>query len=151
MSEILAYMATWNTYGTWLPGDERGYVNRQGQALEGNDELLQISKELQKYPTVKLSPQEKIIAEEIIAAEAKKIGHTIIAMSITSNHVHLLAKPHQQSIDKIIGRYKSMTTRALWKYGRRGRIWAHGYHKRYCFTINEINAKIDYVQKHNYN
>jgi hypothetical protein len=26
MSKIIGYMVTWTTYGSWLPGDERGYV-----------------------------------------------------------------------------------------------------------------------------
>ncbi len=26
MPEALAYFLTWTTYGTWLPGDERGWV-----------------------------------------------------------------------------------------------------------------------------
>src|SRR5437762_13804656 len=28
MPEPLAYFLTWPTYGTWLPGDERGWVER---------------------------------------------------------------------------------------------------------------------------
>ena len=28
MPEPLAYYLTWTTYGTWLPGDERGWVWR---------------------------------------------------------------------------------------------------------------------------
>ena len=32
--EPLAYFLTWPTYGTWLPGDERGWVEyRQGWQL----------------------------------------------------------------------------------------------------------------------
>ena len=26
MAKTLGYMITWTTYGTWLQGDERGYV-----------------------------------------------------------------------------------------------------------------------------
>ncbi len=26
MPEPLAYFLTWSTYGTWLPGDERGWI-----------------------------------------------------------------------------------------------------------------------------
>jgi REP element-mobilizing transposase RayT len=149
MSEIIGYMATWNTYGSWLPGDERGYVNNQGQTVNGNEGILQISTERQKYPTVKLNKQERKTAEQIILAEAEKIGHEIIALAVCTNHVHLLAKPHQQPIDKIIGRYKSITTRAFWGYGRKGEIWARGFDKQYCYTVNELTAKINYVQKHN--
>jgi hypothetical protein len=31
MNEPLAYYLTWTTYGTWLPGDERGWVAKPGQ------------------------------------------------------------------------------------------------------------------------
>jgi len=149
MEKLLGYMVTWTTYGTWLPGDERGYVNNQGQTLPGNKGLLQISKERQKYPTVKLNKQEKKIAEQIILDEARKIGHQIIALAVCTNHIHLLAKPHQQSIDNIIGRYKSITTRAFWGYGRKGKIWARGFDKQFCYTIKELTARINYIQKHN--
>jgi len=145
----MGYMATWNTYGRWLPGDERGYVNNTGQKLAGNNGLLQISEERQKYPTVILKNKEKKIAEQIILAEAEKIGHKIIALAVCTNHVHLLAKAHQQSIENIIGRYKSLTTRAFWEYGRKGKIWARGFDKQFCYSIKELTARIDYVQKHN--
>ncbi len=26
----IAYFSTWTTYGTWLPGDERGWFSRNG-------------------------------------------------------------------------------------------------------------------------
>ncbi len=28
MSEPIAYFLTWTTYGSWLPGDSRGWVKR---------------------------------------------------------------------------------------------------------------------------
>ena len=30
MDEPLAYFLTWTTYGTWLPGDGRGWVEKNG-------------------------------------------------------------------------------------------------------------------------
>jgi hypothetical protein len=30
MDEPLAYFLTWTTYGSWLPGDERGWVAKPG-------------------------------------------------------------------------------------------------------------------------
>ena len=34
MPEPLAYFLTWATYGTWLPGDERGWIEyRHGWKL----------------------------------------------------------------------------------------------------------------------
>ena len=38
MSEIVGYMLTWTTYGTWLQGDARGYV-KNGKILSENKGL----------------------------------------------------------------------------------------------------------------
>jgi hypothetical protein len=35
----LAFFLTWTTYGTWLPGDERGWVDR-GRGQKRPDEVL---------------------------------------------------------------------------------------------------------------
>jgi REP element-mobilizing transposase RayT len=148
MAEIIGYMATWTTYGTWLPGDERGYVDNKGQLHEGDEKILKENQERQKSPTVKLNEQEKVIARHVILDEAVRIGHKIIAIAVNSNHVHLLAKPHSQPIASIIGRYKSITTRAFWEYGKKGKIWTRGFDKRFCFTEMEIAARIIYIQKH---
>ena len=32
--EPLAYLLTWTTYGTWLPGDDRGWTEKPGQFRE---------------------------------------------------------------------------------------------------------------------
>jgi len=148
MPEIIGYMATWTTYGTWLPGDKRGYVNNKGQTLPGDKEVLQKNRERQKAPTVKLNKREKKIAQQVILDEANKIGHKIIALAVCTNHIHLLAEPHQQSIEKIIGRYKSITTRTFWEHGRKGKIWTRGFDKQFCFTTKELTARTKYVQKH---
>jgi REP element-mobilizing transposase RayT len=141
-------MVTWTMYGNWLPGDNRGYV-KNGRILPANNRLLQANKARQKLPTVKLKTREKKIVRKEILAEAEKIGHEIIALAVCTNHVHLLAKPHSQSIEDLVGRYKSLTTRALWEHGRKGRIWTKGYDKRFCFSENELTQRIQYVNKHN--
>ena len=147
MSEIIGYMTTWTTYGTWLQGDERGYV-KDGETLPGNEKILQSNQAQQKSSTVKLNKQEKKFVKQLILDEAEIIGHKIIALTVCTNHVHLLAKPHQMSIEDIIGRYKSITTRALWECGRKGKIWTRGFDKQFCFTMKDLTARIIYIQKH---
>lgn len=148
MSKIIGYMLTWTTYGSWLPGDERGYV-ADGRVLPGQVAILERNRKRQKSSAVKLSAQEKEIVKETILGEAKKIGHKLEALTVCSNHVHLLARPYTQSIEEVVGRYKSLTTRALWKEGRRGRIWSKGYDKRFCFTDEDIATRAEYIENHN--
>ncbi|MBN2272063.1 MAG: transposase [Sedimentisphaerales bacterium] len=141
-------MLTWTTYGSWLPGDQRGYV-ADAEILPGDERILERNRKRRKSPAVKLNAREKEIVEQTIRAEAEKLGHKLEAVIVCSNHVHLLARRHAQSIEEIVGRYKSLTTRALWQQGRKGRIWSICYDKRFCFTEQDIATKAKYIQNHN--
>ncbi len=147
MSKIVGYMLTWTTYGSWLPGDERRYV-QDGKTLYGDKNVLEKNKNRQKTETVKLNRNEKQIVEKTIICEAKRIGQVIEAIVIYSNHVHLLARPCGESIEETVARYKSITTRALWKIGRTGRIWTKGYDTRFCFNEDHIIKKKQYINNH---
>ena len=39
MPEPVGFLLTWTTYGTWLPGDERGWIKR-GQGVKLPDPVL---------------------------------------------------------------------------------------------------------------
>ena len=147
MSQIIGYMLTWTTYGSWLPGDERGYV-KDGQTLPANPQIMRASRMRQKSPTVILNKPQIRLVQQTILAEAERIGHKILALAVRNNHVHLVLLPHSESIEDAVSRYKSITTRALWKHGKKGRIWTKGYDKRFCFSKKELAARIKYVQNH---
>jgi hypothetical protein len=65
MAKTLGYHITWTTYGTWLQGDERGYV-KDGKILLGNEALLRTNEKLQVQDVIKLSkPQQEIVRQAI--------------------------------------------------------------------------------------
>jgi REP element-mobilizing transposase RayT len=148
MSKLVGFMATWTAYGTWLPGDERGFVE-DAITCPGNFKTFERNKQRQKSPPVKLNARQRESIKQTILNESQKIGHKIEALLVCAYHVHLVARPHSQDIEDVVGRYKSLTTRALWQSGRKGRIWTKGFDKRFCFSERELTAKIKYVQKHN--
>ena len=47
MAKMVGYMLTWTTYGTWLQGDERGYV-KDGRILGGNEALEKANRQSQQ-------------------------------------------------------------------------------------------------------
>jgi len=148
MSKIVGYMVTWTTYGSWLRGDERGFV-ANGQILPGSPEVLQADRNRQKSPSVRLNAREIRLVRQAIFSEEERIGREVEALVVCTNHVHLVSRPHSESVEELVGRYKSLTTRALWQYGRQGRIWTKGYDKRFCFSEEELEQRIGYVNKHN--
>ncbi|MCJ7778490.1 MAG: transposase [Sedimentisphaerales bacterium] len=147
MAKLVGYMLTWTTYGTWLQGDRRGFV-RDGEILQGDERILELCKELQKGPTVKLKEQEKAIVKAAILNEAERISHKIEALAICTSHIHLAARPCDKSIERIVSMYKSAATRELRCCERTGRIWTKGFDKRFCFTQEDLARKIAYIQNH---
>ncbi len=80
-----ALFLTWTTYGTWMPGDERGYVadtckpdgtteakiNQIGTPYLKNDAFAQIqARKRQKGLTTWLSPASALIAAEALIEAA---------------------------------------------------------------------------------
>jgi len=145
---MIGYMLTWTTYGTWLQGDERGWV-KNGIILPPDKELYATNrKRLQKQP-VKLSESQKRLVEETIICESQRIEQQIYAITVCSNHIHIVAKVSSQSISQVVHRYKRASTYSLQQKGFNGRVWGKGHDKRYCFTEEDLNKKIGYVLRHN--
>ena len=148
MKQIIGYMVTWTTYGSWLQGDKRGYV-KNGRVLAQNDKLKSANQRQQKYPTVKLNTEQKLIVENTIAEEVQRINHKIFAIAVCSNHVHIAAGVSEESIEQAVHRYKYSATSALCRFGISGKIWSKGFDKRFCFTDRELENKVRYVRSHN--
>jgi hypothetical protein len=64
----LAYHITWTTYGTWLPGDERGWVDANQPGLQPPDEerLLLADRNLAFDPVVLTPPQREVVGAALV-------------------------------------------------------------------------------------
>jgi REP element-mobilizing transposase RayT len=144
MAKTIGYMVTWTTYGSWLQGNKRKYV-KDGQILPPDEKLEDANlKSLTKNP-VQLTFNQRRIVEEAIRQKAIQFGQRIYALSVGAKHVHLVAEYIPRPIGIIVQRYKSCAVRALRKDGIKGRIWTTGFDKRYCFDINSLKRRINYV------
>src|SRR5271157_6598539 len=65
--EPLAYFLTWTTYGSWLPGDERGWVAKPGVFLPPDAHLEQASRSLMTEPPLILDSTQRELVENTIA------------------------------------------------------------------------------------
>jgi REP element-mobilizing transposase RayT len=148
VAKTLGYMITWTTYGTWLQGDERGYV-KNGKTYQGNKSLKQINKNLQSQQMVKLSRNQQQVVRKAIAKEAELQNQRIYALSVQSNHVHIVVEYTRQPISKIVAYYKKSARLALKAAGHNGKLWTKGYDKRFCFDSTSLEQRIKYVNNHN--
>ena len=148
MGKSCGYMVTWTTYGTWLQGDKKGSV-RKGKVLRESKGLQQANERKRTGESVKLKKAECEVVREAILKEAERIGEEIAALSIWSNHVHVVVGGGGRPVEKVVSRFKMTAYYALRECGFKGRLWTRGYDKRYCFDEKSLCARMAYVEKHN--
>jgi REP element-mobilizing transposase RayT len=147
MARMIGFMATWTTYGTWLQGNKKGYV-KDAITLEANPELEKSNKELLKCEQVKIPKRFREAVKNAILKESEDIGQKVYAITVCSNHIHIVVESIGKRCGYSIGRFKKAATKALRKYGFNDKVWTKGFDKRYCYNEQEIEKKIKYVQQH---
>ena len=148
MQKVVGYLLTWTTYGSWLQGDKRKYVNN-GQILAPNTSLEKINKENMLYPKVSLTPAQREIIKKAILAESVETDQKIYAISVRKNHIHLAAECNFVSARTAVRHYKNAARLAMQHNSFAGRLWTKGFSVRYCFDEKQLNAVIQYVNNHN--
>ncbi len=148
VAKTVGYMITWTTYGTWLQGDERGYV-KNGRICPENKALMESNKQLQLQDAVKLSKTQQQFVRKAIAEHARLQGQLIYALSVQSNHVHIVAEYIPLPISKVVAYYKNAARLALKSTGHNGKLWTRGYDKRFCFDEESLRRRIKYVNSQN--
>ena len=147
MVKTLGYMVTWTTYGTWLQGDERGYV-KDGSVLKKNRKLRDLNKLMLRREAVKLTKREREVVRDAIIQAAVRWEQRVYAIAVCSNHVHVVVSYNGKDIGRCVRNYKNASFFALRRDGFTGRVWTRGYDKRYCFYEESLRARVDYVKRH---
>ncbi len=136
---------TWTTYGTWLQGNKKGYV-KKGRTFPGDEKLLEANKKAQSEKAFRLTSQQKKVVHDAIMNQADIIGQKVLAISVCSNHVHIVVEYISKPICDVVAYYKNTSRQALKTFGITGRIWTTGYDKGYCFDQKTLQQRIKYVQ-----
>ena len=144
---MIGFMATWTTYGTWLQGHKKGYV-KNGTILDVNPTLEQSNEEALKHEKIKIPKYLRQIVKNAILKEAEQIGQKIYAITVCSNHVHIVVDSIRARCGYSVGRFKKAATKELRKYGFDNKVWTKGFDKRYCYSQQELEDKSKYVQRH---
>ena len=148
MRNPIAYMLTWTTYGSWLQGDERGYV-KDGVILYGNKALNTANKALMQYPEVSLTLVQRQTIENALRKEAELLGQEIYAIAVGKNHIHLAVSSNGMDAGVAVSHYKNAARLKIKDDGFIRRLWTRGFSKRYCFDEYQLQTVIAYVNNHN--
>jgi REP element-mobilizing transposase RayT len=144
----IGYFLTWNTYGTWLPGDARGWVKyHSGWQLPDPVRELEAEARMTEDACI-LTPEQRQAVEAQIAETCAHRGWTLHAANCRSNHVHVVVSADVDDPDKIRIDLKAWATRALKKQwgSQRQNWWAERGSIRYLNSDVELERTILYVR-----
>ncbi len=164
------YLLTWTTYGTWLPGDSRGFVSRvptpgrgsvihnhPGEPYDADQPRLAAAarKRMGDGQVVLSTPH----ARECLAGfrqVANRYGFDLYAGVVLRTHVHLLVASEETEGPRLLHLFKGVTSRRLGqRFGRRpgGEWWTrHGsrrllpdgeaVERAFHYVMNQVDALV---------
>jgi REP element-mobilizing transposase RayT len=158
-------LLTRTTYGTWLPGDERGFVgntrdqsgayvihNQPGTEYDRERPHLQgHSKATQKLESVRLTREQAAIVCRQLQATAEFRHWKLFAVAVMANHVHVVVGvPGDPDPSTLLRDFKSYAARELNKTatsGKPARWWTKSGSTRKLPDENAVLAAIRYVRE----
>ncbi|MGD0462349.1 MAG: hypothetical protein ABSB74_07650 [Tepidisphaeraceae bacterium] len=142
----LAIMFTVTTYGTWLRGDARGWVN-DGIVFPPDPQLEHADHKRLKYPPYYFPRDLRLeVGQAIGESLISRMGIIILALCVQSWHAHFVTAATPRDVSEIV---KCAKDAARWKLQPDRPIWATDYDKRFCFDPMSVRTRIDYVERHN--
>lgn len=157
-NDPITLFITWTTYGSWLPGDSRGWT----QTLKGRQEpqpmLEDWCQRRLKEDSVLLNVQQRRSVEAVIREHAAHRGWDLHAVSARSNHAHVAvtvvpSTGDQEyrvadSIKRVRDQFKANATRVL----RRGsvaiqnpRVWTKGGDIQFLDSDEALEQVVKYI------
>jgi REP element-mobilizing transposase RayT len=153
MSSPRAYLLTWTTYGTWLPGDERGSVDAEHNAPGGECAAPDAKRHAANVaamaqPALLLDAPSRRIVHATILAHCAFRGWEIVALNVRSNHVHVVLRCGEISPKRAAQELKAWATRRLRAAGQvaPGRhVWTERGSGRYLWDEGSVKDAETYV------
>jgi REP element-mobilizing transposase RayT len=88
----IAYHLVWTTYGTWLHGEVRGWVEKNRHVIRPPDSKREaLARGRMAEQSIVLSSEERAIVDDTIHRHCQIRNWCLHALNVRSNHVHLVA------------------------------------------------------------
>jgi REP element-mobilizing transposase RayT len=109
----LAYFITWACYGTWLPGDERGWTKwHKGDQLP-QPLLADWCREQMVEKPVVLNETQRAMVNEAITRHCELRAWLLHAANCRSNHCHAVVTATSHTGEQVRDQLKGWSTRKL--------------------------------------
>lgn len=153
LPDALAFFMTWPTYGTWLPGDQRGWVKfKHGQRAPDAALESESKAKMTEDPCV-LDAEQRELVENTIRRHCDIRGWVLRAVNCRSNHLHVVVSAERSPSD-IRKQFKAWSIRHLKELERdrgiaesdvRQNWWAERGSCRHIGDEDSLEAAIYYI------
>ncbi len=143
---MLGVMFTWTTYGSWLRGDARGWVD-DGIVCPPNTVLRLADRNRMTHEPWQFAVDDlRRVGQMIGDSLALRTDARPLALTVQTWHVHLVTAVGNVECERIVKCAKDSVRWGL----RPGRpIWTDGFDRRFCYEEASLQARIHYVERHN--
>ncbi len=145
-------MITFRTYGTWLAGDDRGSIDKYHNGYGGPRAVASSKRNgihqgrLKSKPLL-LNANARKQVEAAIRDVCAQRGWTIVAISVRTNHIHVVVEASTVST-KMLNDWKSYSPRRLREIGEwhfSHSPWLDKGSRRFLWTEEHIERATEYV------
>lgn len=145
MGEPIAYFLTWTTYGTWLPGDPRGWV-KAGEFIihPGDPEREAQARRLIHGEPITLTSEQRLMIEQTIRDHCWIRRWTLHAVNVRTNHVHVVVTADRRP-EAVMNQFKVWCSRRLNAITKRERWWTEHGSTRWLNDEKSFWRAIEYV------
>jgi hypothetical protein len=148
----LAYLITFTTYGTWLPGDERGWVDRRQNWFgtpypQARPALTRKAESALSEPAFALDGSRRAVVLTAIEEVCIHRGWRLEAAHVRSRHIHTVVSACALP-EAVLNAFKAWSSRKLKSAGfdcARKKRWTRHGGMDYLWTEESVEAAIDYV------
>jgi len=154
MPDPLAFFLTWPTYGTWLPGDDRGWVELQKGWKPADEKRRRDAQARMTEDACVLSHDQRELVEQTVRNHCHIRGWELFALNCRSNHIHVVVMG-SLSPKQIRSQLKAWATRRLKEQqlalgtpvqNIRKKWWAERGSARFLNNQQSLEAAIFYVR-----
>lgn len=153
-TDPIAFFITWTCYGTWMPGDERGWTKWHNGDQVAQPLLENWCRERLSETAIVLDDPQRDIVENVIREHCRKRQWKLHAVNCRMNHCHVVVTAPSYHGEQVRDQLKSWATRRLKNHQRslgiseaslREHWWTRKGSVRYLFDDNSLESATIYT------
>jgi REP element-mobilizing transposase RayT len=153
-TDPLAFFITWTCYGTWMPGDERGWTRwHKGENLS-QPLLVDWCREQMTEQAIFFDQRQRELVNATIVTHCSLRDWQLHAVNCRTNHCHVVVTANGYNGETVRDQFKLWSTRQLKDDERsrangggrlRERWWTRKGSVRLLFDEESLSAAIEYA------